>query len=135
MIYCHICYTQDVDPDFICDKCDEHYCYDCSYTFSLHYQHEGSRCYECADQSRRTRLDNRDVKINYLLLNLMTLKEKVKKIKDYRSRVGLRMVSRVVSVGTRSVRCEYTREMVDEISSYHGIDTSKELEAILNTFK
>jgi hypothetical protein len=57
----------DDNEALICDICEEYYCYDCSYTFSIHYQHEGMRCYLCADQSRRKILDKRDSKIDYIL--------------------------------------------------------------------
>lgn len=50
--YCYICYSQ-TDIEMICDRCEEHYCDDCSYTFSLHYQFQGSRCYSCAGQGRK----------------------------------------------------------------------------------
>jgi hypothetical protein len=66
--HCYICYTMSVDEEMICDRCEEIYCEDCSYTFSLHYQHQGSRCYHCADQSRRTKLDKRDITLNKVLL-------------------------------------------------------------------
>lgn len=65
---CYICHSTNVDSDFICDMCEQLYCEDCSYTFSLHYQHQGSRCYNCADQSRRTPLNKRDIKLNKLFL-------------------------------------------------------------------
>lgn len=65
--FCYICYSK-TDDDYICDRCDEHYCYDCSYTFSLHYQHQGSRCYYCADQSRRDQLTKEDKRNNLLVL-------------------------------------------------------------------
>lgn len=65
--HCHICYSFRIDTDFICDTCDNFYCEDCSYTFSLHYQFQGSRCYQCADQYRREPLNKRDVKINFIL--------------------------------------------------------------------
>ena len=61
MIHCRICYTENVDPEWVCDRCEQHYCEDCSYTFSLHYQHQGNRCYQCADQSRREKLPNIDI--------------------------------------------------------------------------
>lgn len=68
--YCHICYEVDgIEDHNICDICDEIYCEGCSYTFSLHYQHQGSRCYICADQSRRERLtiiEKRDKKIRFI---------------------------------------------------------------------
>lgn len=68
--HCYICGSLDVDKDItICDMCDELYCYDCSYTFTIHYQHQGSRCYSCADQRRRTPLNRRDSKINKILLS------------------------------------------------------------------
>jgi hypothetical protein len=54
--FCHLCYSMNIDDDFICDKCEEYYCEECSYTFSLHYQHQGSRCYLCADQNRRNKI-------------------------------------------------------------------------------
>ena len=66
MIYCHICYSTNVDEDFICDTCDQHYCEECSYTFTLHYQHEGPRCYWCADQGRRKPLSKADIRNNKL---------------------------------------------------------------------
>ncbi len=56
MNYCHICYSKFVEDYAICDRCDQYYCEDCSYTFSPHYQFEGSRCYYCAEQYRRTPL-------------------------------------------------------------------------------
>ena len=68
---CHICLSDNIfyeeNEPLICDMCDEYYCEDCSYTFTIHYQHEGMRCYQCADQSRRKPLNKRDSKIDYIL--------------------------------------------------------------------
>lgn len=68
---CHICFSDDIfyeeNEPLICDRCEEYYCYDCSYTYSIHYQHEGMRCYQCADQRRRKPINKRDFKINYIL--------------------------------------------------------------------
>ena len=66
--HCHICYSTNVEDIMICDICEKIYCEDCSYTFTLHYQHQGSRCYQCADQNRRIALDKRDSKINGIFL-------------------------------------------------------------------
>jgi hypothetical protein len=69
MIPCYICYSE-TDDEFICDMCNRHYCEGCSYTFSIHYQHEGGRCYWCSEQGRLktlTRETIRDNKIKYLL--------------------------------------------------------------------
>jgi hypothetical protein len=66
--FCYICYTLNIDEDFICDTCDNYYCEDCSYTFSLHYQHQGSRCYSCADQSRLNPLLKEVIRNNKLLI-------------------------------------------------------------------
>jgi hypothetical protein len=71
MIQCYICYTTAVDPEWVCDRCNEHYCEDCSYTFGLHYQFQGSRCYRCADQDRREKLDERDIRENRINQILM----------------------------------------------------------------
>lgn len=68
--YCWICYSTKTDDDFICDICDRHYCEDCSYSFTLHYQFQGSRCYSCANQSRRKKysiIDERNNKIDLIL--------------------------------------------------------------------
>ena len=67
---CYICLSTDIVEDvepIPCDRCDQYYCYDCSYTFSIHYQYEGNSCYICADQSRRKPLNKRDYKIDYIL--------------------------------------------------------------------
>lgn len=69
MEYCYICFDQ-TEEEMVCDTCEEHYCEDCSYIFSLHYQFQGSRCYMCADQSREYPLDKakiRERKINLML--------------------------------------------------------------------
>lgn len=69
MKHCGRCYTMDVDEEFICDTCEEHYCEECSYTFTIHYQFQGSRCYLCADQFRRNKLElstKRDNKIKLI---------------------------------------------------------------------
>ena len=50
--YCYICYGL-TEPEFLCDTCNRYYCEDCSYMFSLHYQFQGCRCYQCADQYKR----------------------------------------------------------------------------------
>lgn len=70
IIHCHICYSTNVEPEMVCDICDELYCEDCSYTFSLHYQHQGSRCYSCADQGRRKVLTKQMIRENKLKLFL-----------------------------------------------------------------
>jgi len=68
---CHICLSDDIfyeeNEPLICDRCEEYYCYECSYTYSIHYQHEGMRCYQCAYQNRRKPLNKRDFKIDYIL--------------------------------------------------------------------
>lgn len=67
-IYCHLCYSTNVEEDQICDICGEYYCDDCSYTFSLHYQFQGSRCYLCADQRRLKKLTKVEIRQNKLKL-------------------------------------------------------------------
>lgn len=69
MIYCHICYNE-TDKDFICDTCDNYYCEDCSYTYSLHYQYEGLQCYFCSNQNRRSKLSKEMIRNNKILLIL-----------------------------------------------------------------
>lgn len=51
-IFCHICYSE-TSEELICDKCEKYYCEECSYTFTIHYQYEGSQCYYCSDQRRK----------------------------------------------------------------------------------
>ncbi len=63
MIPCYICYAP-TDPEFICDRCDNHYCEDCSYSFTLHYQYEGGLCYWYSDQSRKKPLIKETVREN-----------------------------------------------------------------------
>jgi hypothetical protein len=76
--YCSICYSKILDSEissesteeFTCDLCDSFFCQDCSYFFTIHYQFQGSRCYSCADQWIRQKLDpieKRDNKITYCL--------------------------------------------------------------------
>lgn len=69
--HCHICYSTKVE-DCVCDRCEQHYCYDCSYTFSPHYQYEGSLCYHCSDQRRREPLTKEIIRNNKMkfILNL-----------------------------------------------------------------
>ena len=65
---CFICLCDLNGTDLnTCDTCGEFYCEDCSYSFTYHYQFMGSRCYLCADQSRRIKLDRRNSKLDYLL--------------------------------------------------------------------
>lgn len=67
-MYCIHCFSTSVEECDICDICECRYCYDCSYTYSLHYQFQGSRCYMCADQSRRTKLPLDDKRVNAIKL-------------------------------------------------------------------
>lgn len=73
IIYCGCCYSMEsIDPETdICDTCEDYYCEECSYTFSIHYQFQGARCYMCADQRRRNPLskaEKRDNKLKYFLI-------------------------------------------------------------------
>ena len=61
MIYCYICHDI-TEEDFICDICDNYYCEECSYTYGLYYQFQGSRCYKCADQDRRNKITKNDIR-------------------------------------------------------------------------
>ena len=63
--FCYICFQQ-TEENFVCDTCDEHYCEDCSYTFTLHYQHEGPRCFHCSEQSRLKPLTKQMIRDNKL---------------------------------------------------------------------
>lgn len=71
MKHCHICYSINVDDDFICDKCDNYYCENCSYTYTIHFQYEGALCYFCSDQERKRKRplkeDIRNNKIDLLI--------------------------------------------------------------------
>ena len=69
MEHCHICYTIE-DELFICDKCDELYCLDCSYTYTIHFQYEGCMCHWCSDQKRLKELSKSDIRENKLKLIL-----------------------------------------------------------------
>ena len=67
--YCYICYGL-TEPEFLCDRCDNYYCEDCTYIFSPHYQFQGARCYKCADQHRITPLDKVKVRDNKVRFSL-----------------------------------------------------------------
>ena len=43
------------------------------------------------------------------------------------------MISKTISVGTRKVKANITREMIEDIKAYHGIDIEAELDAILRS--
>ena len=67
---CYICYSKNTDEDFICDRCDKYYCEDCSYTYSSHFQYEGSLCYWCSGQKRRKTLLKSDILNNKIKIIL-----------------------------------------------------------------
>jgi len=74
--YCHICYSLNIFEDIVCDTCEGYYCEDCSYTFTIHYQHEGNRCFWCSDQNRLKPLTKemiRDNKFKIILDEYKTL--------------------------------------------------------------
>jgi len=124
--YCYICYAQ-TDPEWICETCDEHYCEDCSYTFSLHYQFQGSQCYQCADQYRREKLDMRDVRINQILSKASeNIREKIQKVRKLRK--GNRYN---VTVSTRKINVTVTNEIVQNLESFNGFDIVSEMESQL----
>ena len=62
MEYCEICYK--IDEVYSCDTCDRKYCYECSYIYSLHYQFQGCRCYECSEQPRIKKLTKQEIRKN-----------------------------------------------------------------------
>lgn len=65
--YCKICYNSNVEV-YVCDRCQIDYCYDCAYTFSVHYQYQGNLCYLCSDQSRKSKLTKNDIRNNKIKL-------------------------------------------------------------------
>jgi hypothetical protein len=69
-IHCYICYTTDVDEDYVCDNCEQHYCWDCSCTYNIHTQCDSNLCYECANHSRKKSLTKSMIRDNKLLLLL-----------------------------------------------------------------
>lgn len=69
-IHCYICYSTRVEADWICDRCEEIYCEECSYIFSLHYQHQGNRCHQCAGQYRNNHISKAEIRDNKLKLIL-----------------------------------------------------------------
>jgi hypothetical protein len=54
---CHICLSDDIfiseNEPLICDRCEQYYCYDCSYTYTIHYQYEGLQCYHSSRSSKK----------------------------------------------------------------------------------
>jgi hypothetical protein len=69
IVYCYICNTE-TDDELICDTCDRHYCDDCSYCYTLHYQYEGCQCYQCADQSRVKPITKDEIRDNAIKIIL-----------------------------------------------------------------
>ncbi len=70
MIHCYICYSTNVEEECVCENCEEHYCWDCSCTYSIHTQCDSNLCYQCADHNRRKSLTRdmiRENKINLLI--------------------------------------------------------------------
>lgn len=67
---CYICYSDNLDEDFVCDRCENYYCEDCSYTYSLHFQYQGSLCHYCSDQKRRKPLLKSDILDNRIKIIL-----------------------------------------------------------------
>lgn len=68
--HCYICFYP-TEEEFVCDMCDNYYCDKCSYTFTIHYQFQGGRCYRCSGQSRRggdivTKKEIRSNKLKYI---------------------------------------------------------------------
>lgn len=69
---CYICFNE-TDEEFVCDRCGNYYCEECSYTFTIHYQYEGGLCYWCSDQKRKKPLiksEVRERKLKYIFDNL-----------------------------------------------------------------
>ena len=66
--HCYICYSDNIEEEMICDTCGRYYCEDCSYTFTLHYQFQGAKCYMCAEQGRISKLNDAEVRNNKLKL-------------------------------------------------------------------
>lgn len=81
---CYICKSTNLEENWICDRCDQLYCEDCSYTFTLHYQFQGSRCYHCADQHRRNGLTKEEVYTRYENLSIKLDEFNRKVIEDNR---------------------------------------------------
>ena len=71
MKHCHICYiNEELDELYTCDRCEELYCLQCSYTYTYHYQYEGCLCYFCSEQSRVNKLTKEELRQNKLKLIL-----------------------------------------------------------------
>ena len=68
--HCQICYTSIETDIMACDICDKIYCEDCSYTFTIYYQHEGSRCFLCSGQKRLKSLSKENIRDNKLKIFL-----------------------------------------------------------------
>ena len=69
-IHCYICYTTYLDEELVCDRCEEHYCWDCSCTYDIHTQCDSNLCYTCADHFRKKSLTKSMIRDNKLLLLL-----------------------------------------------------------------
>ncbi len=67
-LHCNICYSMNTDEYMVCESCEDQYCEDCSYTFSIHYQFQGAKCYSCADQRRRTPLSKELIRNNKITI-------------------------------------------------------------------
>ena len=49
ILHCHLCYTQDVDEEVVCERCEENFCFSCSAQFTLHGRIDYNCCYMCGD--------------------------------------------------------------------------------------
>ena len=67
MEFCYICFGA-TEEEIVCDTCGNHYCDNCSYSFTLHYQFQGPRCYKCSEQSRITPLKRDEVLENFFYM-------------------------------------------------------------------
>ena len=67
-IHCHICYSTNVDEEFICERCDQYYCEDCAAIFNSISQIDYNCCYECSDGNRIKPLHKDEIRNNKLKL-------------------------------------------------------------------
>lgn len=49
---CHICTNTENDTEmYICERCDNYYCYSCSASYTIHSQIDYNCCEQCANRN------------------------------------------------------------------------------------
>ena len=110
---CHICGEK---TDWICEKCDEYVCGDCTVGYTQFNQVDYTLCSKCDNYTRKAAIEERDSENEYEKKRIALKNEKNKKAREYYNSEKAKDKRRIKKTEQAIKRIEFEKARAERLS-------------------